>query len=584
MSSFSASLTGNAFLDLAVLILLSSVTAFLFARFSGLSLLARILLASFFLASFALVLAGLELLGYCLVCFLGLELTWEFLQGLQRKYLVSDRMLLVYYAAYLVAILVSMGSLSTAYLLFSPLATTTLPSSFPPVVDLDDALFHVLSGLSPYLFVLLLAMPILNKAIHRDRPHSGQLVQSDSPKVTDNRVGLLLLVAAIVISILGGLFPFLVGMDFSKPLGVDFQYYVDVIEAFEKQGFTLETLSMTSVFSQTGFYEFDRVLSNAFLILVYYVSHLPTAIAINSMPLLLGPMFVVSSYLLGSELFRRNLCSGICAYFAATSYTVTIGLFAGYYGNWQGNVVFMLLIWAVLRWQRIRGTRALAVAITLAVILLLTHTYTWLISMGMLLPLFVLEVNDHLIRRGRKVTRRQLLLAAVLAAVLVSLDYLRTALLGLPSLLAVGLVMLNRAGIGVANIVGLNRNLGTTFFTYAAGFSSNYLLLLPAVIGSYLTLGDSRLKWLFAPFITLSLFLFVSADAFTMQGRILYAFPIVPLTTFGFMVTMGSVRSVLGYGKSSNRVVALFVAFVAVEQLAYLLRAARILAEMRFLS
>ncbi len=584
VNSFSASLTGDAILDLGILVLLSAATAFLFVRFSGLPMPVRLLLASVFLSSFAMLLSGLELLGYCLVCFLGLQLTWELLQGLQRRYLVSDRRLLIYDAAYLVTILTIIGSVSAVFLLLGPVVRIDLAVFPHALVELDSALFHVLSGLSPYIFVLILLMPILNKVIHRFTASSEQLTQSDPHRVANEKIGILLLAAGVLTSILGGIYPFLPAIDLSKSLGVDFKYYLEVIETFDKQGFTLETLSLTSVYSGTGFYRYDRVLSNAFLILVYYVSQLPAALAINTMPLLLGPLFVLSSYLLGSELFGRNLFSGMCAYIAATCYTVTIGLFAGYYGNWQANAVLMLLLWAILRWQRIRNTGALIGAMALSVVLFLTHTYTWLISMGMLVPFLAFEINSSLTQRGRRITRKHLLFLGILVTILALVDYSRMSLLDLPSILVVGLTMLSRAGLSGGNIIALNRNLGTTFFAYAAGFPSNYLLLSLAAVGSYFVPGNPRLKWIFAPFITLCMVLFTFADPFTMQGRILYTFPIVPLSALGLVGVTGFVRSSLGNDESSNHVSALIAAFVVVEQLTYLLRSMGILAELRLLS
>ena len=583
VNSFSASITGHLLLDLGILVVLSSAAAYLFLRFSGLSMPVRLLLASVFLSSFTMILLGLELLGYCLVCLLGLQLTWELLQGLQREYSVSDQRLLIYDAAYIVAILTIIGSVSAVYLLLKPFVTIDLALFPHSLVDLDGALFHVLSALSPYVFVLVLMMPVLSKVIHRSTTFSEQIPQSDPPRAANEKIGILLLVAGILTSILGALYPFLPAMDLSKPLGVDFGFYIELLGIFDKQGFTLETLSLTSVVSGTGLYRYDRVLSNAFLILVYSVSHLPASWAINTLPLLLGPFFVLSSYLLGSELFGRNLFSGMCAYIAATCYTITIGLFAGYYGNWQANAVFMLLLWTTLRWQRIRNTRALLGATVFSVILFLTHAYTWLISLGILVPLLALEINSSVTQRGRRMTRRHLLFLGVLATVLVSLDYSRMALLGVPSILTVGLIMLSRAGLGVENIIALNRNLGTTFFSYAAGFPSNCLLLSLAAVGSYIVPGNRRLRWLFSPFITLCLFLFTFANPFTMQGRILYTFPIVPLSVLGLVTVTHLVRGALGSDESSNHVAALIAAFVTVEQLAYLLRSMETLAELTLL-
>ena len=125
-----------------------------------------------------------------------------------------------------------------------------------------------------------------------------------------------------------------------------------------------------------------------------------------------------------------------------------------------------------------------------------------------------------------------------------------------------------------------NQNLGTIFFAYAAGFSSSFLLLSLAALGAYSMPSNTRFQRLFMPFITLCLFLFIFASPYTMQGRILYALPIVPLSALGFKEIARLVHVSLGNDESANHVLVLVATYVVVTQLVYLLRSMATLAEL----
>ncbi|MEM2094349.1 MAG: hypothetical protein QXI32_03525 [Candidatus Bathyarchaeia archaeon] len=578
LDSFSASLTGDATCDLLVLAVLSAVLAVNFVCLNSSTLPRRLGLASIFISSLLMIPLGLEQLGYCITCFLGLQIVWGIIQRIQVRHAVSTSRVIIYVAAYIVAIMMGIGLTSTAMLIHWPFVVAESDDLTIPPVELDRELSQVLSLLSPYLFMLTLLAPVILKIVHRRITVQGK--PSRIPQAVNGRSSVLLLGAGILTSILAGVYPFLPSLDLSKPLSVDFPHYVKLLEAYDREGFSLDVLSLTTVYSRTGFYRYDRVLSNAFLIFIYRISHMPAPMAVNIMPLILGPLFVVSAYLVGSELFGINLYSGICAYIAGTSYTVTIGVFAGYYCNWLANTVLMFLIWSVLRWQRNSTRKRTIEVIILWFILFLTHVYTWLVSAAILVPFFIFEMAYRAKGKGYSIDKKYVAMIFALTSIFFLVDYARMRLLGIPSIFAIGYEMLNRAGFSLASFTRLNQNLGTTFFAYAAGFSSNYLILAMAATGSYSLSSHPHLERLLTPFLALWLPAFILANPNTMQGRMLYAFPIVPLSAIGFLQVANYIDTYLDQDRASRHLLTLATAYVAVWNFNYLLRSMGTLAEL----
>jgi len=121
----------------------------------------------------------------------------------------------------------------------------------------------------------------------------------------------------------------------------------------------------------------DRPLS---LIIPYAISGIfgvQSDAAVKFYPLLLGPLLVVSTFLFVSLGFGHKHTAGLVGLMTAFSFQFTVGMWAGYFANWLALAESFLLTGFLLRWISSRSKVGFICIVSLSIVLLFTHPWTW---------------------------------------------------------------------------------------------------------------------------------------------------------------------------------------------------------------
>ena len=361
---------------------------------------------------------------------------------------------------------------------------------------------------------------------------------------------------AILTSVLAALYPLTPRLNPNLAIfSVDFKEYLAVLDSFAEKGFSLYLCWP------------DRVLSHALMYGFYRVSGLSASAAIAYLPVMLGPLFVIATYLTGRELPNGNRLAGFASYLAATSYTITVGMYAGFYANWLANIIATLFIGQFLRWNRTHTILAYASMVGASLMLLLSHQYTWSLLMGTLLCYLIINARRY--SRTRIFSDgRDILLLLLMNYVA---DLVRSFVLSSASAYQANSHLLGST-LSIINLLELNRNLVVTFHQFAAGFLASFTVLSLSTLSFSSRADSEELHRLFSCMLGLSAFLVLFGDVVSVQSRALYVLPFPLMCTLGFLnLTLASDRA------STNRrlvnwLFMLMLSTVCLVQLSYVLR------------
>jgi hypothetical protein len=223
------------------------------------------------------------------------------------------------------------------------------------------------------------------------------------------------------------------------------------------------------------------------------------------------------------------MLAGFASYMAATSYIITVGMYAGFYANWLANIVATLFIGLFLRWNRDHTPRAYAPMVATSLILLLTHEYTWSLLMGALLCYLVINAPRYLRTR----TFSNGLSILLLLSVNYIADLVRSLVLASESAYQANTNLLGST-ISVANLLELNKNLIVTFHQFAAGFLASFPILALSILSFSSRMDSEELHHLLSCMLGLSMFLILLGDTISVQSRVLYVLPFSLMCTLGF--------------------------------------------------
>src|SRR2546428_322195 len=115
-------------------------------------------------------------------------------------------------------------------------------------------------------------------------------------------------------------------------------------------------------------YTFDSVLSPAFL---------SGSLCPGMGKMFLGSLLVVSTFLFVLLGFGDKHTAGLVGLMTAFSFQLTVGMWAGYYANWLALAESFLLMGFLLRWISLRSKRDFICTVSLSIVVLFTHPWTW---------------------------------------------------------------------------------------------------------------------------------------------------------------------------------------------------------------
>jgi len=381
-------------------------------------------------------------------------------------------------------------------------------SPFTGVFNVMYSVHHVLRRVFPVLVLPFLffwaVKPVIGLRFRLPELKVGELGFDRFSKV--------LLVFSLFLSVYAAVYPYfptvnLSGVDF----GVDLPHYM--------QWFMVEDTGsgLTSgVGAQRPF----------FFLFVYgfrWATGLGTYSALQLLPVLLNPLFVLASCYFSWEIFRNSRVAAWCAFLSATGMTVTVGLFSYFLSNLLALSIVFFSLGLLFRAMRMGDPGLLGAASLAGGLLVYTHPWTMDQLLAGLVPVIVLI----LYRKDPQYVERALYLGGYLGVVGVA-EVVKILFLG-------GGGGVAAASTAVSGFLDLSEIWSSLFFCFPyiySGFISNLVFLVLATIGVYmLKVDDVSGRWLWFMVSLSSVVYFVSFE--TIKSRILYNIP------FGFFGALG---------------------------------------------
>jgi len=272
----------------------------------------------------------------------------------------------------------------------------------------------------------------------------------------------------MIIAFMIGYIPHIVQLNpLTAYIGDDSLDYVKILEKMQGTK-NLEHLIIDAFILQTNG---DRPIS---LLLIYMLNSLLGAVqpivVIEYLPLLLGPILVLVTYILTRELTDNDLSSIFAAFLTAISFQVLIGIYGGFYANWIALIVGYICLTFLIRYLKRNGKVNLGVFIGSILLLLFTHAATWtiftiVISLFSVLSLKLIPGN-----------RRRLLIVLILTSSVVVFDYIKTFIIGTSGIL-VDLKFAEYQSAGLNQIANISSNIYETTQIFLGGLFGNFIIL-----------------------------------------------------------------------------------------------------------
>lgn len=339
-----------------------------------------------------------------------------------RKFVNSDRSLLINYFA-LIGIGIGLTALgiSLQELYFPPNEILT-PRNIAYEMNL------IFSSFSPVLLILLiLCVPfkIIADAIIKVVSKMKHITVNYFVLDTINTrvlTKIFLLFLFMSLSVIMVIIPHqsIVNPD-NQDVGVDTDIYVEEINDLNNSTDANEFFNKTFVTIQHG----DRPFT---LLLFLAISKVVTSVNLSGLfdlvPVILGPLLVLSVYFLTRQLTSNDVASLLSAFMTAVSFHNLVGIYAGSYANWMALIVGYFSVLFVLRSLHNANKINLSLFIILIFTVLFTHVYTWSI-LTLILTIFLLVMVKMSYYKKRTVIQLLLILSSTILV-----DLVRTIMTG----------------------------------------------------------------------------------------------------------------------------------------------------------
>ena len=329
-------------------------------------------------------------------------------------------------------------------------------------------------------------------------------------------------VVAILPSLLLSLYPYiLIDSEESTFLGTDIPSYLNWLGQFDSlpnnpasllSGLFLEIDNGSRPFSLLAIRSLSEITNQSDLTTLKY------------MPILLGPLLVISTYYLArvSSPSNRQLAV-IIAIMTVASHQVIIGFYAAFYANWMAIIMMIISITFLLKvLQRDSHVyRNLLLYASCCILVLFFHSYTW--------SYFIVVISFFLIWSGiqGKISKESIRIIVILAIVtfsVVSIDLLKSYLGGVSDSFSNDL--LNPAtSIGYDEFTKRWDNLNSTFHWYVGGFLTNSAVLLLVFLWTITSNYKNHFDRILYSMLFISILPVLFGDV-VVQARIFYDIPL----------------------------------------------------------
>ncbi len=253
---------------------------------------------------------------------------------------------------------------------------------------------------------------------------------------------------------------------------------------------------------------------------------------VRSVPLILAPLLVVSSYIFVWSGLDDERLAGLVALFTSFSFNVTVGMWAGYFANWLALVESYLFLALFLKLLRSPSTVKSVALITVSTCIFLTHPWTWAI-MALLTTTSVLT-SKKLLQNGFITRSIALMITAGLAT-----DVWKGHLFGAQTL---GGDLASRfASYGLAELLNAWSNSIDALLVRYDGLLGHSVLLGLALVSVPLLRDSVQFERLLALWVLVGSLVFAFVDSYH-QTRLIYDLPVATLASIGLVLIVHAFR------------------------------------------
>ncbi len=363
-------------------------------------------------------------------------------------------------------------------ILFTALAIASLAISSTPlfsihanqirVNDYAYDIFLLFGGLSPFLILFLILGSSTRLLLRRfsDKVLRTENTDSftESNKVPRTIPHLLLI---MLISIALTLVPHYPTINHDNQLvSADSGDYVVMLRHMTDSKDYSEFFHQAFVVTQNG----DRPL---FLVFWYGIAKIvpatPSFIS-DHLSMILSPALVLSVFLLTRELTSNSKISLLASFITAVSFQTLISIYAGFYANSFALVIGYLSLAFMIRFLKRGGRSNFAAYLTLMVIFVLAHVYTWtILTLVTSIFLVIMYKLNHY-------ERKRIIYQSLVVLLTIVIDLSRTALTNAHGGLSND-VSIASAAAGFSQLSQVWFNLTDTMQNYGGGQFGNFLVL-----------------------------------------------------------------------------------------------------------
>lgn len=376
----------------------------------------------------------------------------------------------------------SIPRLTTNYLSIFTIAfsVSTLAASF---FDLDSIKFDILyqvfvllSSLTPivvFLVIMSLPLRIILDSFRKGYYSLDKLFKAKPPRKISVERKATVLIAAIILSICLVLIPQASNTE-DHIIAVDTQVYLGWISELE-QAETLPEYLHLLVETNEG----DRPVG---IFLIHGISEFfswltPSKTIEIGIPIILGPLLVIVTYLLCRELTQDDYVIVFGSLLASVSFHTLVGMYAGFYANWLALIPAYLSLVLLLRFLKTSNRKNLYLFGICLGILIFIHVYTWTI-ITVFIAIFLLYSL-----RNRYYRRKLIMMSLLVLSLCVILDVVKSILFGSGYGLEKDLDLAESTGAGISQFNERWGNLVRTIQVHVGGLYSNIILFSLSLVG-----------------------------------------------------------------------------------------------------
>jgi uncharacterized membrane protein len=132
---------------------------------------------------------------------------------------------------------------------------------------------------------------------------------------------------------------------------------------------------------------------------LYRLLNVEIASIVKYSPVFISPILVLSTYLLVKQTYKNRAVASLSALFAVCSINTVVGMAAGFFANWLALGMAYLALMFLSRFLESRRIPDALFSVVLFILVLLTHSWTWMLLMGVLLTHVVITYIRRLLLR-----------------------------------------------------------------------------------------------------------------------------------------------------------------------------------------